>query len=330
MKETTTINNDYQEHINFEEECEDFERYGNLATYCAGALAVAHMNSNISQGALWAEQTLCSKSDAVADHMEALLYIDNLDPRSQVLRLNTSSDCSSTLRAKTGKVLKATDVTRVQPSGCCMGMCKWWKGRLSEVIAHHAADYEREISRTMERQEASRHEVLKFALAEVDDRLAENSWGKLFFMHEDNLPVLVKAIHAHSGNHQGEALDDLISLASQRQWVKNEIDKCCTNTPTRYPSPFRVGIPEYLRKGRLLEAWDGLVEAGYLTEDKKLEKTTKKVAAQYIVTCFCANRKTNEWSVFEKFWGISNLKTDLGEPKKADKEKIDKIFTICN
>ncbi|MCQ2283173.1 MAG: hypothetical protein MJZ99_11225 [Bacteroidales bacterium] len=342
MEKTTTINSEnYQESISWSDECKDFEQYGHLAGICRDSLAVAYMDCKAADIAVWAESLLSHKSNAVAEHMEMLLYIDGLEPRDAVIRLNTSEGCSATLRSDTDKVIRATDTKGVPRSYRCMTMVRWWQSRVKEVVAHCAKDYEREIAKTMERQEASRNEVLEFMIGEVDDCLGANRFGKLFFEHKDDLRVLVKGIHALSGGHQGEELDELISLAAQRQWLEEQMNSESnkdmsedsvgdTVGDTVSPTSFEECIPEYLRQGRLFEAWERLVEEGYLTADKKLAPKTKKVAAQYIVKCFCANRDSNEWSHFEKLWGISNLRADLGEPKKSDKEKIDKIFTFCN
>lgn len=340
MEKTTTINSEnYQESISWSDECKDFEQYGHLAGICRDSLAVAYMDCKAADIAVWAESLLSHKSNAVAEHMEMLLYIDGLEPREAVTLLNTSEGCSKSLRTNTDKVIRATDTKGVLPSSCCMQMFYWWNDRVRTIVAHCAGDYEHDIRRTMERHGASRGDVLAFALAEVDDSLGANPWGGLFLEHEDDLRTLVKRIHAQSGSHEGEALDELITIVAKRQWLKEQQEAEVSKTPvvaTPYVSPyvsptrFEEIVPEYLREGRLFEAWEQLVEAGYLTQDKKLAKTTKKVAAQYIVKCFCANRDSNEWSHFEKLWGISNLRADLGEPKKSDKEKIDKIFTFCN
>lgn len=339
MEKTTAINDEYREHIIWSNESNDFAEYGAMAQYCEGALALSACYAQLADSARWAEEELCAKSDAVAEHMEGLLYIDSLDPREQVQRLNRHQACSSSLRTNTDKVIRATDTKGVLPSSCCMQMFYWWNDRVRTIVAHCAGDYEHDIRRTMERHGASRGDVLAFALAEVDDSLGANPWGGLFLEHEDDLRTLVKRIHAQSGSHEGEALDELITLVAKRQWLKEqqeaEVSKTSematpTVSPTVSPTRFEEIVPDYLREGCLFEAWEKLVEAGYLTPDKKLAKTTKKVAAQYIVKCFCANRDSNEWSHFEKLWGISNLRADLGEPKKSDKEKIDKIFTFCN
>lgn len=342
MEKTTTINNDFRDRIGWGDECYDFVDYGNMALFCEGNLSMIDRHPQAAETARWAEQELCKTSGAVAEHMEGLLYIDSLEPRQHVISLNGHKACSFTLRTSTDKVIRATDVKALQSVSGSMKMFSWWKARVKEIKNHHSRDYEREVKQASDLSEMSRRDVLDFTLAAVDDALRANPWGGLFFKHKDHLPTLVKSIHALSGSHQGNELDELIDLVAQREWIveeKNAEAEGCKKEGDPLPSgvglpggltAFEVCIPDYLRKKGLLQAWEKLVDAGYLTPDKKLAKTTKKVTAQYIIRCFCANRENNEWSHFEKLWEIRNLKANLGEPKKADKEKIDKIFAFCN
>lgn len=94
------------------------------------------------------------------------------------------------------------------------------------------------------------------------------------------------------------------------------------------PLTFEDAIPEHLRTGLFCEVWIRLVKAGFLNDDKTLAQKTTKVAAQYIARSFFTNSDRVEWSHFERFWGLQNLRYPLGEPKESDKNAIDKIFCI--
>ncbi len=85
-------------------------------------------------------------------------------------------------------------------------------------------------------------------------------------------------------------------------------------------------IPEYLRTGKLLVAWNKLRDAGLLDKDYHLAKNVSKAAANYIVMGFCDGKKKKEWKPFEEFWGLTNLKVAKGQFSKEQNETISQIF----
>lgn len=92
------------------------------------------------------------------------------------------------------------------------------------------------------------------------------------------------------------------------------------------PLSFEDAIPEHLRTGRLLVAWNQLVKEGILTHDYQLAEDTSLSAAKYIVGCFCLNMGRNIWTPFEQFWGIKNLRCAKNNTRKEVQNTIDKIF----
>lgn len=91
-------------------------------------------------------------------------------------------------------------------------------------------------------------------------------------------------------------------------------------------------IPEWLRTGKLLIAWNELRRDGVLREDYQLKE--KKAAVAYrLVEGFhqaweeLTGRKGNKpWRYFEDFWGFENLKTRGGSISKESETAITKIF----
>lgn len=94
------------------------------------------------------------------------------------------------------------------------------------------------------------------------------------------------------------------------------------------PLSFEDAIPEHLRTGRLLVAWNQLVKEGILTHDYQLGEDTSKSTAKYLVECFCLNKGRNYWTSFEQFWELKNLRCVKDLPRKEVRDAIDKIF--CN
>lgn len=89
---------------------------------------------------------------------------------------------------------------------------------------------------------------------------------------------------------------------------------------------FEEAIPEYLRTGKLLVAWNKLRKAGILNEDYRLADDVSNAAAHFMVTCFCEKKKNNEWKPFEQFWGLKDLRWSKCEFSKEQELKISTIF----
>ncbi len=277
-------------------------------------------------------------SGQLADELWSAFYIDDLEPRDHVDELHqTLPGEEGALRAATGKVLAASDVTEAPTLYQSLLHARAWRSQMERLRGHHRDEMEAYVLHCAEMEGMSRREALLSAQQSVTLQLQQDDWGIIYLGHRESLPQMLGVMRFHSGDRSGAVLDKMMHLAAQLEWVEEELARV-EDTPyvganvgaNVGGTSFEEYIPEYLREGRLFEAWEKLVEAGYLTQDKRLAPTTKKVAAQYIVRCFCANRENNEWLPFEKLWEMDRLRFNLGEPKKADKEKIDKIFTFCN
>ena len=92
------------------------------------------------------------------------------------------------------------------------------------------------------------------------------------------------------------------------------------------PLSFEDAIPEHLRTGRLLVAWNQLAKEGILTHDYKLAEGISNPAAKYLVERFCLNKGRNYWTSFEQFWELKNLRCVKDLPRKEVRDAIDKIF----
>lgn len=85
-------------------------------------------------------------------------------------------------------------------------------------------------------------------------------------------------------------------------------------------------IPEWLRTGKLLIAWNELRKAEILDDDYRLMNGGSKAEAHFLVTCFCQQKKKNTWKPFEDFWGFTDLKHGKGAFSKEQEDVIYVIF----
>lgn len=109
--------------------------------------------------------------------------------------------------------------------------------------------------------------------------------------------------------------------------INNQEPQNSSKTPkSENSSSWEEAIPEYLRTGKLLVAWNKLRDAGLLDKDYHLAKNVSKAAANYIVMGFCDGKKKKEWKPFEEFWGLTNLKVAKGQFSKEQNETISQIF----
>jgi len=110
-----------------------------------------------------------------------------------------------------------------------------------------------------------------------------------------------------------------------------EMDACVGSQPSdsnagRQRPAFEDAIPEELRIGKLFTVWVKLKGEGILDEDYLLAPDIPHTAANYLVTCFCAEGQ-NQWKAFEEFWNIPNLKDKKGAFGNTLKDKINAIFS---
>ena len=92
-------------------------------------------------------------------------------------------------------------------------------------------------------------------------------------------------------------------------------------------------IPQYLRTDKWSTAWQKLREQGFLDENYQLteeiiaDEDEAKRIARYIATSFIKMNGKNEWTPFEKLWGMENLRTIKADPEKENKSKLEGIFS---
>lgn len=95
---------------------------------------------------------------------------------------------------------------------------------------------------------------------------------------------------------------------------------------------WEVAIPEWLRTGKLLIAWNELRKADILREDYQLREKKAAVAYRLVEGFHQAwvdlngKRGNKPWKYFEDFWGFENLKTRGGSISKESETVITKIF----
>lgn len=97
---------------------------------------------------------------------------------------------------------------------------------------------------------------------------------------------------------------------------------------------FEEAIPEKLRTGIILPAWNRLRDENLLKEDYTLNTTfggakyiAKKICEMHNRTLPDSQDKKNKWRPFELLWGIEkNTLKVKGNPGKEIQAQIDKIF----
>lgn len=90
----------------------------------------------------------------------------------------------------------------------------------------------------------------------------------------------------------------------------------------------------YLVDKTMMKAWNGLRDAGYLLDDYRLAPDTSRSVEKCIIEYFnieaqqrgARKKGQTRWAPFEKFWEISNIKSDKGNCPKEHKQKILNIF----
>ena len=85
-------------------------------------------------------------------------------------------------------------------------------------------------------------------------------------------------------------------------------------------------VPEWLRTGKLLIAWNELRKVDILDDDYRLMNGGSKAEAHFLVTCFCQQKKKNTWKPFENFWGFTDLIHGKGAFSKEQEDVISEIF----
>lgn len=137
------------------------------------------------------------------------------------------------------------------------------------------------------------------------------------------------------GNNNGIAVEGNVTIGelnlefgkgitSAKSVNVQEIEDAVEIEDTR-PS-WEEAIPEWLRTGKLLIAWNELRKADILDDDYRLMNGGSKAEAHFLVTCFCQQKKNNMWKPFEYFWGFTDLKHGKGAFSKEQEDVISEIF----
>lgn len=273
-------------------------------------------------------------SGQLADELWSAFYIDDLEPRDHVDGLHqTLPGEEGALRAATGKVLAASDVTEAPTLYQSLLHARAWRSQMERLRGHHRDEMEAYVLHCAEMEGMSRREALLSAQQSVTLQLQQDDWGIIYLGHRESLPQMLGVMRFHSGDRSGAVLDKMMHLAAQLEWVEDELARV-EDTPyvganvgaNVGGTSFEECIPEYLREGRLFGAWEKLRQEGLLDDKYQLSAKTSKLAAKYIVECFCAGRKQIMWSAFEKFWNLKHLKNIKGSFNGALEQTISKIF----
>ncbi len=126
-------------------------------------------------------------------------------------------------------------------------------------------------------------------------------------------------------NHYGH--DEAKNTDTDKEDIENaEIVNDEVALPQDSQPSWAEAIPEWLRTGKLLIAWNELRKADILDDDYRLMNGGSKAEAHFLVTCFCQQKKKNTWKPFEDFWGFTDLKHGKGAFSKEQEDVISEIF----
>lgn len=158
--------------------------------------------------------------------------------------------------------------------------------------------------------------------AMVEARLKRVRRMSLAEAREESRQLLMEACYANSGTRR---LYDMVAAALE------DVERGEGSEEELRPS-WEEAIPEWLRMGKLGEAWSELRNNGVLREDYQLAERKAAVAYRLVEGFHQAwedlnGRKRNKpWRCFEEFWGFEHLKTRGGSISKELETVITKIF----
>lgn len=203
-------------------ECRPFVSYGSYAAGCHHMLMEAGEDAVARGMAEQMERTMCVRTQVLTDYLENTLYIDTLAPRKPVKVLHDSEVCTEQLRDSTLRVLKASDTRQPLSTDRRKTLCRQWEEMVALTMRRSLADYEAELQQRMERYGQSRHEALEYLSYEVQEAIDANHFGSCLNRYGADARALVAHIRGESGQEKGEELSDLIRLAAQKEWIRNE------------------------------------------------------------------------------------------------------------